>query len=287
MKFFKNYLLESKTNNLLKLSQDLENKEKLRKILDKKLKLKIDKYISFKDPKDVVNNYNSLLSSNKSDFNKLFNEKIEGVGRGELLMVYIGDYITLNGGSGAWDLNIGRNKIEDKQIKIDKNGYMHGFRLGVMARPSLTKAYNDIVELINMAKYVIPEIGKDPKLKKRLSTGELTSYIKYLRYFDVNKLPSLLTIDINNEGDFFKDNIKYGNLKNKEDINKILELVKNKKLKSFNEIELELNKDLNKLKESFYFFDSKSLSLYYKESLDNILINELTQGNIKIKVPIN
>ena len=290
MKSFKKFISEARSgssNTVLALASDNDGTDELRKIVNKQLKIKskIPK-ISASTPKSFVSKYNKLLSKNKSDFKKIFDLTPKGVGPGEVLLSYLSNANTIGGGSSNYDVQMGKNKIEVKATKIDKDGYAYNFRLGVDSRPALSSAIKDLKDLYNSAKYYMSEIDNEETLSK-IDRGEMTSLKKHLKVFDPKvatdweKLPLSIfkNKDINFKGE------KIGSLTDKNILKKINELAASgtTKIKSYVKIEKELAEKLSSHKMQYFFFDIDTNELYYSPEFPASVIDTITGGSIKVK----
>jgi len=271
-------------------SQGAEATDALRKHVNEKLGIKAD------IPKIKTNNfsafasqYNSLYNQFKKEFISIFNYEVKGIGRGEILLSYLADNISINGGKGDYDVNFGNTKMEVKEVATTAT-YFKNFRLGVLSREYLQKAYNDIKYLYGVAKYHIPEINT-AAFEAKVAKGELTTLIKPLKDFVPTNLGDVqrIAVEITKTGKLFFEGREVGNIKNAQAIITDILDKETHKFKSFNMIETELRNNLNKKTMPYIFFgDNKgkeTAMLFYRKDLGDLEIDTITQGNVKVKIP--
>ncbi len=125
------------------LSTDLKDKNDLRSLVVINFPSLVNfPYISSTNPNIVSASYNKLLPSYKSnkDFINLSRIVPRGMGMYEILMCFIGDHITVRGGSSTFDLMVGSTPTEVKAVTLKtKKGVLDEFRLGAKAKASLDK----------------------------------------------------------------------------------------------------------------------------------------------------
>jgi len=272
--------------NLVKFGENKKYKEQLRK--DAAIIAKLSDplpLMSAKTVKGFVTEYNKLLKKHKADFKKVFDTVPKGVGPGEILLACLHPELTINGGSGSFDVNFGKNEIEVKAVNINK-GIASNFRLGVESKPPILKALTDIRQLYNVVKNFVPEIDTQ-QWQQKVDKGEMTALRKYLQDFDMKKAEGIQQLDVSIHKNL---DVKF----NKEVIGKIsddgmqeklseMATTKYKKIKSYQDIEKELANNLASHKMKYFFFNIKTCELYYKEELSGTFIESITGGIIKVK----
>jgi hypothetical protein len=156
------------------------------------------------------------------------------MGAAEVLMAYLGDEITANGGKGDFDLNIGKNKIEVKMVNFSPKGYMSNFRLGVNSFTALEKAKEDLMELVSAARFV--KGINTSQVDERIAKGEIPiSWINALRDVDVNSLQGRADFSVTSRFSVILQNQSIGNIDNKKTISFIKDVATKKKPKNISE----------------------------------------------------
>jgi hypothetical protein len=283
------YITEASSSKILQLATTPGKTEELRDVINAKYKIKKQiPYIESKNPNGFIVEYNQLLKKYKKEFTLIFNEVPKGVGPGEVLLSYLSKNVTIGGGSATYDVTLARHKVEVKAVNIG-SGFAYNFRLGVDTRPILQNAITQLKNLFNVAKYYIPAIDNAESVKK-IERGEMTTLKKHLKTFDVNQAKGTEEVDIKilRNQDIMFQGTKIGNLKDSGALEQLKTMATTNytKIKSYDEIEKELAKNMEAHKMSYFFFDIKKLELHFKERLNGAKIDAITSGTLKVKIPI-
>jgi hypothetical protein len=269
---------------ILKLANNVEEFSNFHLYLKKEYKLEPIQ-IKATTIKEFVKNYNLALKSNFAMFKKLSEIVPKGVGHGEILLSSLHPKLTINGGSESYDVNFMGDKFEVKGVNIN-NGVASNFRLGVESKPAILNALSEIRDLYHLVKIYVPEIDT-PAWKIKVDKGEMTALRKFLSNFDLTIAEGLekLNVSIHKNLDVKHNGVTIGSLLDNDIIKKlkILAVSDYKKIKSYNEIEQELAKELANHDMKYLFLDIKTLKLYYKERLSDTFIESITGGIIKVK----
>ena len=294
MKKFNEFITEkARTNSssdVLTLAADKSKTEELRELINAKHKITKDVgKISATTPEKFVTEFNKALTKNKAIFTKIFNDVPKGVGPGEVLLAYLSDNVTIGGGRSNFDVELGTHKIEVKAPKVDKNLFAYNFRLGVDSRGALINTLKEIKALYKVAKFYIDEINNDEMLSK-IDRGEMTSLKKHLKGFDPSVAAGYEKLDINvfkNQKVIFQGKT-IGKLTDKDILSKLKTLATTEytKIKGYDEIETGLEAKLSSHKMKYFFFNIDTLELYYKPKLSGSVIDTITGGSIKVRVPL-
>jgi hypothetical protein len=295
MKNFKEFIEEARSvskssSNIIALASDVDTTDELRSVINEKYKITKDiPKIKGTNPVKFAKDFNKLLLKYTYEFDKIFNDVPTGVGQGEVLLSYLSDEITIGGGSSNFDVLLGSNKIEVKGVSVDKLNFGYNFRLGVDSRGVLISALKDLKSLYKVAKFYIPEIDNAEILSK-IDRGELTSLKKHLKKFNPSKAAGFEKLDITvfkNQEVWFKGS-KIGSLSDAKLTSNLKTLASTEytKILSYNEIEQNLSKNLADHNMKYYFFNKHTIQLHYKERLSGTVIDTITGGSIKVRVPL-
>jgi hypothetical protein len=247
------------------------------------------------DPKIFENKYNKLLTEYKKDIEIVFNIFTRGVGRGEVLCVYLNPYSKIGGGSESIDLKLGKHKIEIKELLNVKNNTLFLPFLGAETMDIQRKIIKDLKDLFQVAQYYIDYLKGDnsrgnsiqDKVLKQSEIG--FKVIDVLREFDPSSIALSQTANfkIDKNGNVYTqyDNTPFTNLDDKDLTKKLKELssINMKKIKSMEEIDQEAEK-LKNLNFEWFLFDPKTYKLYYRSSLSNFKVIRATLGKVNFAV---
>lgn len=285
---FRDFVNESSESEYIKLGQKAKNTDfnELREKLEAAYNIKLP-LLESKNVDQLLKDFNKEVGSKYMDIFKL---NPSGVGKGEILLASIHPKIKINGGGGSYDVDFGSSKLEVKAAKLSSDGMLFNYRFGVDTFDIRKKAYKEIINLYEVAKFYIPEIAIE-SMKDSVSRGELTALKKYLRSFDPTVASGYEKVDItiHKNGKIKFQDKTIASIEDKNAMNIIKDLVNANytKIKSFDEIEETLVQELsNPKKVSYLFFNIKTMELYYKEDLSNSVIDTITQGSVKIRTPL-
>lgn len=241
-----------------------------------------------KNVKQLIKEYNSRLKTHPNEMKILFDIVPKGVGRAEVMLSYLHDEISIGGGSQNYDVDFWNNQIEVKEVKISGD-YGGNFRLGVDSTYLLKKAYEDLVDLYEVARHYIPEINNDKFSDNVHKKGGIA--LSALRNWKIPKDVEVkeVNLKIQKDGYVLNDGIIVGNLKDKDiikNIKKMFDVAKD--VKSFEQIERELEKGLSEHDMKYFFFGDlkKGIPLYYKEKIDDIRIESATGNKVKFQIKL-
>lgn len=318
LKLFEQYINESanlKTLQHLAESNNKADKDALFKMINDsefkssspfKERLKITKFDN-----SSISKIQSLLFSNKKAAQLLFDMKTTGIGRGEIMLAYIVENLSIGGGSNNIDLTLYDDnggvldRAELKEGRLDSNGWLWNWKTAVNHRFIISKALDDLKNLYNSLASVLPELDVNTKFGKTIrdgvNKGEMSRFVTFARNLDPVKIYQELSfkIDKTPENDFVistDDGKNLGSLKRKDTLSRIdQEISKDNQIivKSIKDIESELAKSFNEINEKFVFLGTVKNSLegiYYFDRIpgdtSKTQIMSVTQGTIKMKVKV-
>jgi len=315
----KGLILEGDASTYLSLAQstNIEDKDELFNTINNDLfggKAPFGDRLEMKSfSKSSMSKVAKTLSKDKNSAEILFNTKVDGIGRGEIMLAYIVKNLCIGGGSASIDLTIFNKRggtidqAELKEVKIDGSGWMHNWRTGANHRQYINQAIEDLRNLYNgLQGHMIeldPSTPAGKEIKRKVGSGEMTGFLSIIRDIDPAEIIAPLSFDIQispTEDLTIATNGKLiGDLSKKETLDKIRAMLSAQNiivLKSFNTIETELAAGFGSVKEKFVFIEGigkgqKSMGrIIYMDNLpgttDELIIGEVTQGIIKVKVKI-
>jgi hypothetical protein len=269
-------------------SKDEKMTDELRDLVQSQFKLtSMPPKITDESISGFVKSYNKLLSTHQKEMLKIFDFD-NNVGRGELLLACLSDTIVIGGTSQNYDVDFGDEKIEVKEVKVS-GGYGGNFRLGVDSSHLLKGAYDEIAKLYDVAKNYIPEIDNEDFANNVYKKGGIA--LAKLRDWTIPKKIEIKDIDvtIDNKGYAIHDKVIIGNISDRDFTGNIEKLFQApKKVKSFEQIERELEKDIAAHDMQYFLFGSidKGIPLYYKKRIDDIKIESATGHKVKFKIKL-
>jgi len=236
----------------------------------------------------LIKAYEKLLKTHNAEMKILFDIVPKGVGRAEVMLAFVHDEISIGGGSQNYDVDYGSIQLEVKEVKISGD-YGGNFRLGVDSTHYLKRAYDDIAALYGVARYYIPEIDNDDFANNVYKKGGIA--LAQLRKWVMPKKIEVKDVELKvlSDGYMFHDGAVIGNISDKSLLGKIADLFKvPKKVKSFSEIEDELESGLSGHEMKYLFFGDlkKGIPMYYKDRIKDIRIESATGHKVKFQIKL-
>ena len=279
-------------NEILRLAKDKkktpQSTNELRKLIELSLGIKksIPK-ITTKDPIEFTKVYNHRLKKYKVDMLKIFDFR-EDVGRGELLLAYLSDYISIGGTGQTYDVDFINNKIEVKEVLFGPET-MYNFRLGKESKKAMSTALRRLKYLWEASRWFYPDLNTS-EFSEKIETGqELTKLIKLFKTVDVSKLNGQEKVELylNKKGRIYFDEKEVTRLEDPNLLFILQNLIKtsSRDIISYSKIEKDLINEISAKDIQYYFFEVKTGVLYYRKNLKGSFIHTITQGSIKLKVP--
>ena len=290
---FKTFLHEgSIINELGKYSTTMKAKKELRnKVHEYYPQMQIIEengdFITTTSPGIVASEYNMLLQKYKrlKGFRELAEMVPKGMGAFEVLMSYLGDNITANGGGGSFDLNIGNSQIEVKMALKTRNNELYNFRLGTNSFAYLDKAKTDMQHLLLAMSFTNPNLVTT-NIKEVINKSQ----VDILRNMDISNAVKSIDFKLNDKLFVLHNNTKIGKINAKKTIDNMKALVQGGEIKSVQTIDNELTRQLQKAKYGYYFFGETNkpygMELFFQPTIGQVHVNNITQGQLRIRVEL-
>jgi len=280
----------------------LEATQKLREAVNKAFKwndfdLPMVPAMEANSVKDVVNKYNTLLKKDKSKIEKLFNLEFTGVGRGEVMLAYLFEDISIGGGLQDFDVTFREEAIEVKEVRYSKKHHAGtNFRFGTVVGEYLTASFLELKKLYDVARHYVPHLNTED-FQAKVARGEMA--LTDLREFDLSSVTHLkeLGVIINSDGYVIHgENDILGNMADGNIWGKLEPYFKvDKNVKTFGQIEKDLAKKISSSSElkglGYFFFAGQkggSLELFYEKSFPKkIRISRATGYKVYVDVKLS
>jgi len=273
----------------------LEDKQKLRKIVAKKLKISVNDLPPMltekkQNLKQFVNYYNKNIYPKYEDvIIKLMNVIGKEIGHGEILLAILHQKITISRNNNPFDIIFGDEYAELKEV-FKSGNKLKNFRFGTFMKEALNSAYEDIVKYIKTMSLLDPKTFPPDQIKKAINKGELTKWLTLAKSNEkriaIDK--KFLNVEIDNFLNIYYDSEKLGNLQDISTINNLKRYFEKMDVLTYSKILKKINDIVRKEKMPYIMIvgqrspKSEIGKLYYFENLAPVEIDAITQGKIKI-----
>lgn len=258
-----------------------------------------------------INKIKKYLSADQASANVLFNLKVDGIGKGEIMMGYAVENLAIGGGSSDVDLNLFNEsgKIIDtaelKEVTRQTSGKLVGWRTGKKWNGAKSRVWDELRKLYNLLKYSHKDLKAGTTsgdlIASKMLDGEASKFVAVAK--DITELPPQFKkdfkVELGAEGElnvYTPSEELIGDI-NTEKGRKSLEKqfrqsINSNKIMTFSEIEAMAIKDWSSKKEQFVFlvkdkndgFNDVVYLKNLKNNPKNMGLSSITQAPNGIKV---
>lgn len=251
------------------------------------------------------------LSKDSGSANVLFRIKVDGVGKGEIMMAYAVENLAIGGGSSDVDLNLfnENGKIIDtaelKEVTRQTNGRLVGWRTGKKWNSSKSKVWDELRKLYNLLRTSHKDLklgtASGDKIGSKMLDGEGSQFVKFAK--DITELPPQFKkdfkIELGAEGElnvYTTSEELVGDINTDKGRQKLVsefkQSINKNKVMTYSEIEAMAIKDWASTKEQFVFlvkdkgegFNDIVYLKNLKNNPNNLGLSSITQAPNGIKV---
>ncbi len=245
---------------------------------------------------EMVKVYNKLLDNNKSTMKKIFDLTFGNeFGKGEVLMAYLHEDISVGGPGQSFDLSLNGNDEAEVKNVLKKGSLWGNFRLGTESDPIMSQCIRHYSDLWEVARLFVKELNTT-KMIKDAKSNKFDNTKDFLREWDISIAKDMMkmNIDIRKNGNVYFNDVIVGSIVKDEQkaINVIKDIINTDNsthIKSYTEIEELLSDGLSSHDRSYIFFKGQKngdLTGHYKKRMPVSKIESITQGKFKVKIKL-